>query len=974
MRLLLLFSALGAAHAQLMPNSPWPMRGQNLRHTGNGLVAAPGNSAVVVKYKTGAKVSSSPAVDGPLADGTVYVGSYDGYLHAVDPLNGKPKWTYKTGDKVSSSPAVGADGTVYVGSGDTYLHAITADGKPKWTYKTEGAIFFSSPAVGADGTVYVGSGDGYLYGIGLSAGYVTSLLHLAQRMLARNETTEPLLQHICSLPSPPQPYPLIPETTNLIDTSCQIIAKTSCSSPPYSGLKGFATPLSFTEYKGGVTIITKSDDGTLYGIGISAGLVTSSLHSAQRALASFETDSAVSQLQRLCDFKSSAHANDGSSGFDNFTTVTVNLIDTSCQILAGTRNSPSHGLAWWSFVTPLSFNEYKKLISTGGTMMTLLQSYEKHLRTFVAEETTIDDRIATAKDAVKGYAADETNWKGVLKRDKADMSAYGTEIVTIGQQMDSKYAVLQTDVLKLIKHLNTQLQDLKKELVAAKDEDARKKAWSVFSAIFKVVKAAVSVAACFAESVETAGAALLVCGKENIDAIKGAVGGITDCVNTIQSSCKKCNDLKKEIKEAKDAEKEINALAGMAKAAQALNAQLSTGKDLPEELPLLISESISMNTLRADAELFRQELVKTADADGGDAFVNDIRDWTELGVTRVSLFLSYYNIATRVQNDEGQLTVLQTRANIVWDRLEDEQNKEAAVISAAYLMYERQQKQAMLIIKYLYEEVKQYQYFSLTTLQPPIKLIENPQMEDILGEQQRLEGAYLSEMAKQKSGSNLAYIYIEVNQAAEPSTLESMRINASTSVLLPIPLKNSTDPATNAAQLVANTTYYQIRIRDVAVYLLDESGKPLGNGSVQVKIEKSGISSFFDSNMDLHVFTHAPVKFGAGSFVYNSETGCPLSESDCGALCTDYIRYSPFGKWNVTVDKPTQQGVDLSKLASIRFQFQIDYRSTDGDFSRNWFGKDPERYPQDIAARCLPLQEEEEAALMQAQATEKDEV
>jgi len=290
----------------------------------------------------------------------------------------------------------------------------------------------------------------------------------------------------------------------------------------------------------------------------------------------------------------------------------------------------------------------------------------------------------------------------------------------------------------------------------------------------------------------------------------------------------------------------------------------------------------------------------------------------------------------------------------------------------------------MLIIKYLYEEVKQYQYFSLTTLQPPIKLIENPQMEDILGEQQRIEKVYTDEIAKQDSGRNLAWIYIDVNQTAEPSTLESMRTNASTSVVLPIPLKSIiTDPATNATQLVANTTYYQMRIFNVAVYLLDEYESPLGDCSsavqepcpVQVKLEKSGVSSFFNSSMDLHVFTHAPVKFGAGTFSYDSKTGCPLSENNCGDLCDKYIRYSPFGKWNVAVDKPTQQGVDLSKLVSIRFAFHVDYGST-GDFSPNLFGKDPELYKQGLGYAGVsgkPCAGVQEAALVQAQATVKDE-
>jgi eukaryotic-like serine/threonine-protein kinase len=66
---------------------------------------------------------------------------------------------------VESSPAIGADGTVYVGSDDNKLYAINPDGSLKWTYIT-GDYVRSSPAIGANGTVYVGSYDGKLYAIG----------------------------------------------------------------------------------------------------------------------------------------------------------------------------------------------------------------------------------------------------------------------------------------------------------------------------------------------------------------------------------------------------------------------------------------------------------------------------------------------------------------------------------------------------------------------------------------------------------------------------------------------------------------------------------------------------------------------------------------------------------------------------------------------------------------------------------------
>ena len=66
---------------------------------------------------------------------------------------------------MSSSPAIGTDGTVYVGSNDKKLYAINGKtGVRLWEFITEGAVI-SSPAIGTDGTVYVGSNDKKLYAI-----------------------------------------------------------------------------------------------------------------------------------------------------------------------------------------------------------------------------------------------------------------------------------------------------------------------------------------------------------------------------------------------------------------------------------------------------------------------------------------------------------------------------------------------------------------------------------------------------------------------------------------------------------------------------------------------------------------------------------------------------------------------------------------------------------------------------------------
>jgi outer membrane protein assembly factor BamB len=67
-------------------------------------------------------VTSSPAV----ANGVVYVGSYDGNVYALNASTGSKLWSFATGNLVDSSPAV-ANGVVYVGS---YDHNVYAFGLP----------------------------------------------------------------------------------------------------------------------------------------------------------------------------------------------------------------------------------------------------------------------------------------------------------------------------------------------------------------------------------------------------------------------------------------------------------------------------------------------------------------------------------------------------------------------------------------------------------------------------------------------------------------------------------------------------------------------------------------------------------------------------------------------------------------------------------------------------------------------------
>jgi serine/threonine-protein kinase len=59
--------------------------------------------------------------------GTVYVGSNDDKVYALDAATGHVRWTYTTGGSVFSSPAV-VGGTVYVGSNDWTIYALKTAG------------------------------------------------------------------------------------------------------------------------------------------------------------------------------------------------------------------------------------------------------------------------------------------------------------------------------------------------------------------------------------------------------------------------------------------------------------------------------------------------------------------------------------------------------------------------------------------------------------------------------------------------------------------------------------------------------------------------------------------------------------------------------------------------------------------------------------------------------------------------------
>jgi len=123
------------------------------------------------EFSTSGKLSK-PAIN---KDGTIYVGSGDSKLYAIN-YDGSKKWSYKTNGAVRSTPAVSNDGIIYFGSDDKHLYAVNPDGSLKWRFEPDGNIHQTSgqvqttPVIGSDGTIYFGApysedGRGMFYAI-----------------------------------------------------------------------------------------------------------------------------------------------------------------------------------------------------------------------------------------------------------------------------------------------------------------------------------------------------------------------------------------------------------------------------------------------------------------------------------------------------------------------------------------------------------------------------------------------------------------------------------------------------------------------------------------------------------------------------------------------------------------------------------------------------------------------------------------
>lgn len=116
-------------------------------------------------------IATDKIIAAPLqVDDTVYIGSADFKLFALDSESGAELWRFTTKGAIWSSPSY-HDGTIYLSSLDKHVYALNAEtGQQQWQVALGGAIS-AQPLINPEANLlYVGAYDNTLYALDLETG------------------------------------------------------------------------------------------------------------------------------------------------------------------------------------------------------------------------------------------------------------------------------------------------------------------------------------------------------------------------------------------------------------------------------------------------------------------------------------------------------------------------------------------------------------------------------------------------------------------------------------------------------------------------------------------------------------------------------------------------------------------------------------------------------------------------------------
>jgi outer membrane protein assembly factor BamB len=140
--------SVSASSAATDGQSPWPSALHDSSHTATSSTSGPTHGTVKWTRSLGGNITPGPVV---AADGTIYVATNAGVLHALNPSTGVDVWTFSGGGPytgetdLSTSPLILPSGDLLWPGPQNTLYELSSAGQPLWSHQFTGSVL--SPAL-----------------------------------------------------------------------------------------------------------------------------------------------------------------------------------------------------------------------------------------------------------------------------------------------------------------------------------------------------------------------------------------------------------------------------------------------------------------------------------------------------------------------------------------------------------------------------------------------------------------------------------------------------------------------------------------------------------------------------------------------------------------------------------------------------------------------------------------------------------
>ena len=321
-----------------------------------------------------------------------------------------------------------------------------------------------------------------------------------------------------------------------------------------------------------------------------------------------------------------------------------------------------------------------------------------------------------------------------------------------------------------------------------------------------------------------------------------------------------------------------------------------------------------------DLDLLNDEVLvnsfQSALGDDGPRFEVEIRQVATLIRNKLEQFRSYYQAAQSQRDSELQRDLLGRSAARASHFVTVEQDRVEQISAVQQFFDEKMRAYSHIGLQVVIQEARAFEYLTLTDLDPSIIDFE------------RLRRSRMSGSEYQRFVSEAeTLIQTEFIRAASLFTNAGETLFAGVSFeLSELPTAREhfvqTGQITLSIPLPEESNFYGVTFSDVRVFLVDLPAS--GRSPVTIDLVKAGVSDFKDQTGGVRRFTHdesnPPTRF-----VYDADRCTVMSSSDgqlqSGNMQDVYIRYSPYGTWNLEV--ASHSDLQLDAVTAVYFEFRL---------------------------------------------------